>query len=199
MTLQFDSAVPSGTPAANCVSCKTPIVGAYYFGGGKAIVCERCKALIDASKRAAVPPVAIARATLCGAGGALAGTALYAIVLAAEPTLMGYVAVAVGYFVGRAMQYGSGGRRGVTLQIIAMALTFGGIALGLGGAYMYAWYTAYWGDSGLLSVLNAELRRAPYSYVTGAIAGIAAVYASNMVRSPKKLRFQGPFRIGVQA
>lgn len=199
MTLQFDSAVPSGTPAANCVSCKSPIVGTYYFGGGKAIVCQRCKALIDTVKPGRVPPAALARAALCGAGGALAGTVLYAIVLVTEPTLMGYVAVAVGYFVGRAMQYGSGKRRGVTLQIVAMALTFCGIALGFGGAYLYAWYTAYWGDSNLLSLLNVELFHRPYSYLTGAIAGIAAVYASNMVRSPKKLRFQGPFRIGVQA
>src|SRR5258708_14613048 len=105
MALQFDTAVPSGTPASNCAACKTPLVDTYYTAG-KALVCPTCKTRLEDAKPVAPSPATIARATVFGIGGAIAGGILYYAV----PALTGYqisiVAIAVGWLVGRAVHLG---------------------------------------------------------------------------------------------
>jgi hypothetical protein len=175
MALQFDTAVPSGTPAANCVVCKKPVGDAYYTAG-KAIVCAPCKARVETAKPAQPTPGVIARATLFGVGGAILGALLYYVVLRATGYEIGLVAIAVGFIVGRAVQMGANGQRGRALQIAAVVLTGFGIGFGylatgtLGGS----WFTVLF--------IAIGVRQAWF-----------------MNRQPPTPVFHGPFKIGAAA
>lgn len=190
MTLQFDTAVPSGTPAANCAACKKP-VGEVYYTVGKAVVCNACKTRIETARPQQTPPLLVARAAVCGVGGALAGAALYWVVLSATHAMIGYVAIAVAFFVGRAMQFGSGGRRGLPFQVVAVALTYCGIALGysLAGDYGFV----------LAAPVRETIDHLPYSLIRGVIIAIGLWYAWVMNRPALVPTFHGPFKIGARA
>jgi hypothetical protein len=64
------------------------------------------------------------RAILYGIAGAIAGTILYATFTILTHIEIGYVAIGVGYLVGKAMIAGSGGRGGRSYQIAAAILTY---------------------------------------------------------------------------
>lgn len=122
-----DAAVEPSTPA--CERCKKP-VGGSYFSVGKAIFCGKCKTLIEQAGPSRATRGLVARATLFGIGGAIVGAAVYYAVLAATGYEIGLVAIAVGFLVGRAVQLGARGARGRAFQIVALTLTYVGIAAG---------------------------------------------------------------------
>jgi len=194
MALQFDTAVPSGTPASNCVACKRPI-GDSYYTAGKAIVCASCKTRIESMPRAVATPAHIVRATVFGIGGAVAGAAVYYAILALIHLEIGLVAIAVGWLVGRAMQLGSGGQRGRTFQIIALILTYLGIAVG-----MTAELVKLGGTVTLQTVITlpviASIGDLPSSILTAIIIAVGLRQAWYMNRDPGRPVFHGPFRVG---
>jgi hypothetical protein len=197
MTLQFDTAVPSGTPAASCAVCKAP-VGAVYYTAGKAIVCEPCKTRIATAKPARTSPMLVARAALFGVGGALAGAALYAVVLMAMHGMISYIAIAVAFLVGRTMQFGSGGQRGLPFQIVAVALTYCGIALGYGFVYRDT-LSATSPVQAIGFVLSLPVQQSIHSIFGGLIVAIGLWYAWSMNRPATVPAFHGPFKIGAKA
>jgi hypothetical protein len=72
---------------------------------------------------------AYVRAILFGVGAAVVGCALYAGIEIATGWTIGYVGIAVGYLVGKAMRAGSGGRGGRRYQIAAAILTYASISM----------------------------------------------------------------------
>jgi len=123
--LQFRRAQPldpTESPATKgCAVCKQMIAGEHYQVRNHAI-CPPCAEKIRAGQQTQ-QPVSLLRPVLYGAGAALAGCLLYAIVLAMGVQI-GIVALAVGWMVGKAIRnasYGTGGRR---QQILAVALTY---------------------------------------------------------------------------
>ena len=72
---------------------------------------------------------AYVRAILFGVGAAIAGCILYSVVVIATGWTIGYVALAVGYMVGRAMKAGSGGQGGRRYQIAAALLTYAAVSV----------------------------------------------------------------------
>jgi hypothetical protein len=123
--LQFRRAQPinSGEATAEriCVACKQAIPGQYYQVG-KQVICPACSARIEAGRLNA-KPAPVLRAAIYGAGAALAGCLLYAVVLAMGVQI-GIVALAVGWMVGKAIRYASYGVGGRPQQILAVALTY---------------------------------------------------------------------------
>lgn len=86
-------------------------------------MCELCAQRIQNGQQA--PPVAaLGRAALFGAGAALAGCALYALVSILTGWEIGIVAIVVGVMVGKAVRYGSHGLGGRPQQILAVTLTY---------------------------------------------------------------------------
>jgi hypothetical protein len=73
----------------------------------------------------------ILRAIAFGAGGATVGAIIYFAVLQATGYEIALVAIATGYIVGRAVQMGTQGHRGAATQIVAVALTYVSIAVGM--------------------------------------------------------------------
>jgi hypothetical protein len=134
----------------NCTVCGRVIEGRHAMIRSQ-VACVTCAARErDASRRASSPspaelspgakPVSASTeeesekssyplALLYGTGAALVGLAFYASFTIITHFYIGYVAVAVGLMVGKAMMKGSGGVGGPQYQITAVALTYSAITL----------------------------------------------------------------------
>jgi hypothetical protein len=109
-------------PALTCAACKQPITGSYYQINGLP-ACAECTTKIQAKN----PPdshAAFVRALLFGIGGAAVGFALYVFVALTTGLAIGFVSLAVGFIVGKAMHLGSGGVGGRRYQVVAALLTY---------------------------------------------------------------------------
>jgi hypothetical protein len=104
------------------VACKQPIVNTYYHAQG-ATVCELCAQRIQSGQQAP-PPLSLARAVLYGAGAALAGCIIYALVAILFKLEIGLIAILVGVMVGKAIRHASNGMGGRPQQILAVLLTY---------------------------------------------------------------------------
>lgn len=127
-TPQFATAeyAPNGA-SMTCGVCKRPIAGSYFQIKGTP-VCAGCAAGI----RARVPGdshAAFARALIFGIAGAVVGFALYVIFALATGLIIGYVSLAVGFMVGKAMQMGSRGAGGLRYQVVAVLLTYVAVSM----------------------------------------------------------------------
>ena len=110
-----------------CTACKRPIIGSYFRING-AQACAECTAKIQAQ----IPGdshAAFIRALLFGIAGALVGLALYVIFALATGLVIGFVSLAVGFIVGKAMNYGSRGVGGRRYQVVAVLLTYLAVSL----------------------------------------------------------------------
>jgi hypothetical protein len=115
------------TPTLTCAACKRPIIGPYFQING-ARVCPECTRKIQAQ----IPKdshAAFVRALAFGIGGAVVGFALYVIFALATGLVIGWVSLAVGFIVGKAMSYGSRGVGGRRYQVVAVLLTYLAVSL----------------------------------------------------------------------
>lgn len=74
-------------------------------------------------------PAAFSRALLFGISGAILGLILYAAFTIVTGWIIGYVSLAVGYIVGKAIRMGSGGIGGRRYQIAAAVLTYAAVSM----------------------------------------------------------------------
>jgi hypothetical protein len=134
--MQFDR-VESTQPralSADCGVCRKSVTDVYYLAGNQK-VCAGCrdahqKQLENGSKAARV-----IKALLLGFVAAAVGGALWAfITYKSDGTVYGIVAIGLGLLVGAAVKKGAEGRGGRGFQILAMALTYFGVAIGYSGA-----------------------------------------------------------------
>jgi hypothetical protein len=110
-----------------CKSCAQAISGAYYRVNG-APTCANCTQQI----REQMPKdshSAFGRGVLFGVGGALLGLGIYVAFALATGWMIGYISLAVGYIVGKAIVMGSGGLGGRRYQIAAVLLTYIAVSL----------------------------------------------------------------------
>jgi hypothetical protein len=110
------------TPTMTCAACRRPIAGAYFqINGAKA--CPECTRKVQA-QTPTDSPATFVRALAFGIAGAVAGFTLYVIFALATGLVIGFVALAVGFIVGKAMSYGSRGVGGRRYQVAAALLTY---------------------------------------------------------------------------
>jgi hypothetical protein len=105
-----------------CAACRRPISGPYFMVNA-ARVCGECADKIQAQ----VPKdshAAFVRSLVFGIGGAVIGFLLYVIVALATGLMIGFVSLAVGFIIGKAMHMGSGGVGGRRYQVVAVLLTY---------------------------------------------------------------------------
>jgi len=134
----------------NCTVCGRVIEGRHAMIRSQ-VACVTCAARErDASRRASSPSPAVlspgakpvsagveeksenssyALALLYGTVAAVVGLAFYASFTIITHFYIGYVAVAVGLMIGKAMMKGSGGEGGFHYQVTAVALTYAAITL----------------------------------------------------------------------
>lgn len=72
---------------------------------------------------------AFVRALLFGVAGAVVGLVLYVAFALATGLIIGWVSLAVGYIVGKAMHIGSGGVGGRRYQVVAVLLTYFAVSM----------------------------------------------------------------------
>ena len=125
---QFETgeyAPPAGTDV--CKLCRQPIAGQYYRVNGN-MACPSCA---DQARRNATPDShsAFMRALLFGAGAAVVGLIGYAIVGIVTGLNIGFVSLAVGYIIGKAMMKGSNGIGGRRYRIAAVLLTYAAVSV----------------------------------------------------------------------
>jgi hypothetical protein len=120
---QFATAelAPDG-PKMACAACKRPINSSYFLIN-RAQFCAECTHRIQDQ----IPKdthAAFVRALMFGIAGAIAGFALYVIFALATGLVIGFVSLAVGFIVGKAMNFGSRGVGGRRYQVVAVLLTY---------------------------------------------------------------------------
>lgn len=125
----FDRARYPGDPPSpdSCAFCYRGLESEYFRVNGN-LACSTCAQ--QAQKL--VPPdshKAFSRALLFGIGAAIVGCAGYALFEILTGIMMGWIALIVGLFVGRAMKAGSRGLGGRRYQITAALLTYAAVAV----------------------------------------------------------------------
>jgi predicted lipid-binding transport protein (Tim44 family) len=127
-TPQFKTAEYSATKSPeSCELCHQP-VGATYFRVNGDVACEAC-AMKAKSETPAASHAMFIRGLLFGIGGAIIGLILYATFAIATGLVIGYVSLAVGFIVGKAMKLGSRGFGGSHYQIAAVLLTYAAVSM----------------------------------------------------------------------
>ena len=110
------------TPGLTCAACRRPITGPYFKINGTP-ACAACANKIQEQ----VPKdshAAFVRALVFGIAGALVGFAIYVAFALATGLVVGWVSLAVGFIVGKAMSLGSRGLGGRRYQLVAVLLTY---------------------------------------------------------------------------
>jgi hypothetical protein len=110
-----------------CKTCNQPL-GARYYRVNGVLACESC---VDRVK-AQMPKdthATLVRGLLFGVGGALVGLILYSAFGIITGLVIGYVSLAVGYIVGKAILKGSRGIGGRRYQIAAAVLTYAAVSM----------------------------------------------------------------------
>ena len=110
-----------------CKSCHQAITGAYYRINGS-LACERCTTQLN-SQLPKDSHAAFVRALTFGMGAAIAGLIGYAAFGIISGIRIGYISLAVGWLVGKAMRTGSRGVGGLRYQVAAAAFTYAAVAL----------------------------------------------------------------------
>ena len=147
-TPQFGTAEYLGAPGSDrCHYCQQPIGGRYYRLNG-AISCQGCgeKAHSELPQDSHADYV---RGIVYGVGAAIAGLILYATFTIATGIVIGYVSLAVGWMVGKAMMKGSNGHGGRRYQITAALLTYAAVSM---AAVPISIHYGISGDQGLMQL-----------------------------------------------
>src|SRR5258708_6391633 len=117
-TPQFGTAEYGSQPGSErCKTCNQPL-GAHYYRVNGVLTCESCVEQVKAQTPKDTH-AALMRGVLFGVGGALIGLTLYSAVGIITGLEIGYVSLAVGYIVGKAVMKGSRGIGGRRYQIAA--------------------------------------------------------------------------------
>jgi hypothetical protein len=125
---QFGTAEYAPTPGNDrCKTCNQPIVGQYYRVSG-ALTCAGC-ALQAERQLPKDTHAAYVRGILFGVGGALLGLILYSTFGIMTGLVIGYISLAVGYIVGKAIKMGSRGIGGRRYQVAAAVLTYAAVSM----------------------------------------------------------------------
>jgi hypothetical protein len=126
-TPQFSTAEyasPSGS--VRCKSCNQTLGSQYYSVNGVttcAYCAEQTKLRLPQDSHQS-----FVRGLIFGIGGAILGLVLYSAFGIITGLMVGYVSLAVGYIVGKAMMKGSKGIGGRRYQIAAVALTYAAVS-----------------------------------------------------------------------
>ena len=130
-SVQSKTAFAGDVPAnLRCGFCGQPVQGQFYRAANR-FTCRNCAAQLNqVIARNRVAPAPFLAAAGAGLLAALAGAAAWAAIVHITHWSIGYLALAIGYAVGKAVHFASGKRRGVPLQWLAAILAAASVVLG---------------------------------------------------------------------
>jgi predicted lipid-binding transport protein (Tim44 family) len=127
-TPQFGTAEYAPKPGTDaCKSCKQAIAGQYFRVNGS-LACARC---VDQLKNQ-IPKdthALFVRGLAFGFGGAILGLILYSGFTIITGIVIGYVSLAVGWIIAKAIKIGSRGIGGRRYQVAAAAFTYAAVSM----------------------------------------------------------------------
>lgn len=127
-TPQFGTAEYAGSPSTDhCQYCHQPVPNTYYRINDSP-ACTGC-AEKARGELARDTHSAFVRGLLFGIGAAILGLIIYATFAITTGIIIGYVSLAVGWLVGKAIIKGSGGVGGRRYQITAALLTYAAVSM----------------------------------------------------------------------
>jgi len=127
-TPQFTTAEYSGSSGGDrCVSCNQQLTARYYRVNTR-MACEGCVQELQ-RRQPADSHAGYVRGILFGVGAAILGMAGYAGFTILTGLYIGYVSLAVGWLVGKAIMLGSKGIGGRRYQIAAVILTYAAVSI----------------------------------------------------------------------
>nr|HEV7954147.1 hypothetical protein [Candidatus Acidoferrales bacterium] len=173
-TPQFSTAEYAPKPGADqCKTCNKPLGATYYRVNGVA-ACGDCAKRVE-NARPKDNRRNYIRALIFGGVGAVLGLAVYATFEIATGWIIGYLSLAVGYIVAKAMMMGSEGIGGRRYQITAVVLTY--MAVSLAVLPIIFWQAAKQRDAhGPASIeRSASPQKAPNRLPADATPGQAAI------------------------
>jgi small-conductance mechanosensitive channel len=122
--LQFDRAEPTqGAAEWSCAMCGNPLVHQYYDANGKSL-CDACRLRLETALSAKPGPKGFFKALAAGVGAGVLGAVIYYAVRATTGYELSLIAILVGWLVGKAVRWGTGGRGGRAYQVLAVVLTY---------------------------------------------------------------------------
>lgn len=125
---QFETAQYAAKPGIDvCKSCNQPVAGPYFRVNG-AMACASCAE----KTRQSIPKdshSAFIRGLLFGFGSAVLGLILYSAFAIMTGLVIGYISLAVGFIIGKAIIMGSKGIGGRRYQITAALLTYAAVSM----------------------------------------------------------------------
>jgi hypothetical protein len=173
-TPQFGTAEYAPKPGADqCRTCNQPLGATYYRVNGVS-ACESCATRVE-SARPKDTHATFVRALIFGGGGAILGLAIYATFEIATGWIVGYISLAVGYIVAKAMMMGSKGIGGRRYQIAAAVLTYAAVSMAT--VPVVLWQAAKRHEPGQSRVESAASQADPNANVAAENPGIVVVKA----------------------
>ena len=106
-----------------CALCQSTIYDTYFDVNGKS-TCESCRYELESRGTEGSGAGRFLRALMAGLVAGVVGSAIYYAVVALTGYEIGLVAIVVGFMVGFAVRWGSGGLGGRPYQILAVAITY---------------------------------------------------------------------------
>src|SRR5438552_12079103 len=200
---QFSTAEYAGQ-SDRCKQCGNPIIGSYYRAGAN-MVCPSCAELL---KREGPQDShsTFMRGLLFGIGGAILGLILYSGFTIITSIELGYVSLAVGYIVAKAILLGSQGRGGQKYQMAAVLLTY--LAVSGSAVPMFLSYAAKSNKVLPLSFLIKWGVASPFLWLTlnplNGIIGLVILLvgiriAWKMTAGTSQLQIHGPYEVSKSA
>jgi hypothetical protein len=127
-TPQFGTAeYQPASGSETCKSCKQPLTGRYFRINGS-LACERCTEQLKTQLPKDTHSNFV-RGIIFGVGGAILGLIIYSVFGIVTGIVIGYVSLAVGFIVGKAIRMGSGGVGGRRYQVAAALLTYAAVSM----------------------------------------------------------------------
>jgi hypothetical protein len=122
--LQFDRAEPTHEAREwSCAMCGHPLVNQYYDANGKSL-CGGCRLRLETALSAKPGPKGFFKALAAGLGAGVLGAVIYYAVRAISGFELSLIAILVGWLVGKAVRWGTGGKGGRAYQVLAVVLTY---------------------------------------------------------------------------
>src|SRR5438552_2749871 len=202
---QFGTAEYPGQPATDrCKACGQPIVASYYRVGNN-VACPGCAERLK-NELPQDDDAAFMRGLLFGVGGAILGLILYSGFTIITGIELGYVSLAVGYIVAKAILLGSQGRGGQKYQMAAVLLTY--LAVSGSAVPMFLSYAAHSNKVLPLSFLIKWGVASPFLWLTlnplNGIIGLVILLvgiriAWKMTAGTSQLQIHGPYEVSKSA
>src|SRR4051812_39526771 len=128
--ISFDRAEFEGpAPAAlSCAFCNRTLTGQYWQISTRP-ACDQCRSSLARELGSSGSRQSFLRALLYGGLAALVGCIAWIAIEKLFKAQIGFVAIGVGYLVGKAVRKASGGLGGRRYQVLAVVLTYAAIAL----------------------------------------------------------------------